>query len=416
LKTKAHGKSIGLWSEQNPNYKGRNEDAACAGIILSASGQKIVFAAIADGVSGLPNGDVAARLAAKWPQDFIPAATFNSNEEFIDILKREFKKLNDTICSLPGGAGSTLTIVFMYHNESVVLHVGDTTCFYFTFNDDGDPSSLTLTQSDSVVGLAGASGMTDEELEQMHQHALAKSLGDPNIEPSIFVNPLKFNIKRGYLLLTTDGITDVWSSSEILPELNEELDMNIICRRLCDAALVRKKKNQRPNRDNITCVLIKLDEIQVNAEYIVESVGSAVDEVIISKKEGAKIDYMKNLSKILYIAAAILTIWYIAFRSTGKPSVLSEPPKVNISTGVDIHAQGAHTATQYNGKIPEIIEPKGSYKIDSGKVVVDKIDDNLRASIKKNENRELYINGEAGKKNQAEADKKNLKDPRNGSI
>lgn len=266
---------FGLWSEQNPTYKRRNEDGGSAGLLVSASGQRVIFAAVADGVSGLPNGDEASRLAVRWPQEVIPAVTFDSTTSFVEALRKDFDRLNERICALPGGAGTTLTVVFLVGKEIVVVHVGDTTCFYFDLDPDENPRGLTLTRSDSVVGQARAAGTTDEELEGMHQHALAKCLGDPSLEPAIVVNPPNCRNDRGTILLTTDGITDVWSPSEILPELAAAPDATAVARNLCTQALVRKKKNQRPNRDNITAVLIKLENFPERLKPGCNFVGSA---------------------------------------------------------------------------------------------------------------------------------------------
>ena len=266
---------FGLWSEQNPTYKRRNEDGGSAGILVSASGQRVIFAAVADGVSGLPNGDEASRLAVQWPQEVIPAVTFDSTTSFVEALRRDFERLNERICALPGGAGTTLTVVFLVAKDIVIVHVGDTTCFYFDLDPDENPRGLTLTRSDSVVGQARAAGTTDEEIEGMHQHALAKCLGDAGLEPAIVVNPLNCRSDRGTILLTTDGITDVWSPSEILPELAAAPDATAVARNICAQALVRKKKNQRPNRDNITAVLIKLENFPERLKPGCDFVGSA---------------------------------------------------------------------------------------------------------------------------------------------
>jgi serine/threonine protein phosphatase PrpC len=249
-------RSFGIFSEQNPRFKKRNEDAAAVALFSTAGGSRVAYAAVADGISGLPNGDVAARLAVEGPLARLRAATWKTEEELREVLQRGFEEVNREIADLPNGAGATLTAVVL--TEDFILHIGDTSCFYFGQDESGDPRALRLTAPDTVAGDALAAGVDEDEVAAMHQHALARSLGDLSAQPSIVLNPRGVSSRKGMLLLTSDGITDVWSSGELLGRAGEPGDLDQLCASLCAEALTRPKANGKPNRDNITCVGLDL--------------------------------------------------------------------------------------------------------------------------------------------------------------
>ena len=418
MKLMAPSKPVGMWSEQNLNYKKRNEDGASAGLVLSSSGKKVIFAAVADGVSGLPNGDAASRLAVEWPRSFIPAANFNSTGDFVEILKVEFQNLNNSVCALPGGAGSTLTVVFLFGSDIIIVHIGDTTCFYFTFNDDGDPCSITLTRSDSVVGQASASGLPDEELELMHQHALAKSLGDCNVEPSIIVNPVGLNLNRGYLLLTTDGITDVWSPSEILLEMNEVKDLNETCKRLCTLALQRRKKNQRPNRDNITCALVELENIFRDSDSYTFFAGSAFENrVNLPIRGNNHVVQGRYLRAVIFMILVAVLFWYVVLPYIGREPVGDSPLPANQLGITGRPTQGSIDKTRSgegSGSEIRLDLPLGA---STNPRNATEPDVDLTAVPHKIEGQNLNKNVDDKQAEQKkEIEKRKLKDPKNGSI
>ncbi len=251
-------RAFGIFSEQNPRFKKRNEDAAAVSFFTTAGGSHVVYAAVADGISGLPNGDVAARLAVEGPLARLRASNWKTEEELREVLQRGFDEVNREIADLPNGAGATLTAVVLTEDLLGLLHIGDTSCFYFGQDESGDPRALRLTAPDTVVGDALAAGVDEDEVASMHQHALARSLGDLSTQPSIVLNPRGGDSRKGMLLLTSDGITDVWSSGELLGRAGEAGNLDQLCASLCADALNRPKANGKPNRDNITCIGLDL--------------------------------------------------------------------------------------------------------------------------------------------------------------
>lgn len=249
---------FGVFSEQNPRFKKRNEDAAAVAFFTSAQGRHVAYAAVSDGISGLPNGDAAARLAVEGPLALLREAIWHTEEQLREVLQRGFDEVNRAIADLPNGAGATLTAVVLSEGLLGILHIGDTSCFYFGQDASGDPRALRLTAPDTVVGDALAAGVDEDEVASMHQHALARSLGDLSAKPSIVLNPRGVSAGKGILLLTSDGITDVWSSGELLGRAGEVKNLDELCGSLCADALRRPKANGKPNRDNITCIGLDL--------------------------------------------------------------------------------------------------------------------------------------------------------------
>ena len=230
----------------------------------------------------MPNGDAASVIAVSDWNNVLNDGKFTSYEHLLEKLNKHFNFINDKIVGL--NAGSTFTGAFIFDNKLTLLHVGDTSCFYVNLENENGPSGLRLTTSDSLVSKAYAAGINEDEISGLHQHALSKSLGDVGLTPSICSNIEGVNLKNGYLILTTDGITDVWTLSDLILTLSESKDPAAICEDLCSGSLSRLKTNGKSNKDNITCIVLKLENLrEVNKEFV-EFAGAALNQKKYSKK------------------------------------------------------------------------------------------------------------------------------------
>ena len=225
---------------------------------------------------------------------------FTSYEDLLVKLNKHFNFINDKIVGL--NAGSTFTGAFIFDKKLTLFHVGDTSCFYVNLESENGPSGLRLTTSDSLVSKAYAAGINEDDLSGLHQHALSKSLGDVGLTPSIYSNIQGVNTDNGYLILTTDGITDVWTLSDLILTLSENKDPATICEDLCRGSLIRLKTNGKSNKDNITCIVLKLENLYELTKEFVEFAGAAVNQ----KKYLKKNNHNKFSNRIILFTAFLL--------------------------------------------------------------------------------------------------------------
>lgn len=251
--------AFGLCSEQNPRFKPRNEDAAGAGWLRNRGGVTFRLAAVADGVSGLARGDEASRLAVRGLVEQLQAATFRGAEELAAQADALFARINAPIRDLSdSGSGTTLTAAVLFGRELVVLHVGDSVCYYLGRAAADSPCARKLTSEHTLVAAATSAGASDDDVAALHQHALDRCLGDPEVKPQVIVNPPEVDLTRGRLLLVTDGVSDVWGVSDLLLASGRERDLEKLCTALCTGALARPNARGKPNKDNITAVALEL--------------------------------------------------------------------------------------------------------------------------------------------------------------
>jgi len=281
-----HPLRFALCTEQNPRYKPQNEDSAAAGLIVNALGVRCHLGAVADGVSGLANGREASRLAVRGLVAELRTAKFASAADLVALAPDIFTRINEPIRSLSDrGSGTTLTAAVVVGRAFVVMHLGDSSCTYLGPDGSGGSRSLRLTREHTLVADATAAGADQAELDSLHQHALAACLGDPEVAPQIVVSPPDLSFDGGRLLLASDGVTDVWAPADLLAIADRTRDSAALCRALCVESLIRQTPQGRPNKDNITAVVLDLGALSESAPENIKFVGGAEDAPAATKPE-----------------------------------------------------------------------------------------------------------------------------------
>jgi protein phosphatase len=214
---------------------------------------------VADGMGGAQAGEVASRIAIESFQPGLPDAS--EPELALAALARA---ANTRIHELShsnaeqAGMGTTLTAVYVGEDEVAIAHVGDSRAYCLR---DGD--LLRLTDDHSLVDELMRQGrLTPEEaVEHPQRSVITRALGP---ESTVEVDTRSFRARAGDVyLLCSDGLTTMISEEQIAAVLLAHPRLHDAGEALIAAA------NEAGGRDNITVVLIRLEEVQVGQPPLV---------------------------------------------------------------------------------------------------------------------------------------------------
>ena len=222
-----------------------NEDA------MHVSEREGIFL-LADGMGGHQAGEVASSLAVKegygYLKDRLNQA--GSEKDISKLLAESLLNAHDVIKKKGGvdlnlrGMGTTLIQVIIRNDMAHICHVGDSRTYLLR-------EEIKQITRDQTVGdyLFEHNIMSREDIPLQKWHTLTQAVGvSENPVPELH----KIEMSQGdYLLLCTDGLTDMLSDKEIEEVIQKNGD-NI------DKAVNRliEEANRKGGRDNISVVLI----------------------------------------------------------------------------------------------------------------------------------------------------------------
>ncbi|MBP8619499.1 MAG: Stp1/IreP family PP2C-type Ser/Thr phosphatase [Clostridia bacterium] len=211
---------------------------------------------VADGLGGYEGGEIASRLLTiKMSRYFEEHLNDDLKDESIvsDILLTALDKINGEIYKMEksspkyNGMGTTIVLVAVIYNKVYYLSVGDSRLYYIS-NDRN--SIKQITEDDTYVNtLLKTNAIEQKDVENHPQkHVLTKAIGVfKDIKTELHV----LNETSGYLLLCTDGLTNMLDNEDILQVLQMKKFENT-------ADEYIKKANENGGVDNTTVVVIKL--------------------------------------------------------------------------------------------------------------------------------------------------------------
>ena len=210
---------------------------------------------VCDGMGGARSGNIASRIAAdafcndlrlqikpgmshKNLKAALASAVSNANTQIFE------KALTDaSYC----GMGTTLVGAVVTPEAAVIVNVGDSRAYFI--NEDGITQ---ITRDHSLIEDLVERGEISREEAKNHpsKHLITRVLGtDTAVIPDLFVAEFR---EGDFLLLCSDGLTNVVDDQEILFEVLHGGDPMFACDRLTGMA------NNRGGPDNITVVLIHI--------------------------------------------------------------------------------------------------------------------------------------------------------------
>ena len=208
--------------------------------------------AIADGMGGAQAGEVASGIAADTlahglpPGDGPLAARLDALVQEANLRIHERSVADDDLA----GMGTTLTLLHVGPDELTLVHVGDSRGYRLR---DGGLERIT-TDHTLVEELVRQGRLTPEEADEHPQRSIiTRALGP---EAGVEADTVTIPARGGDVyLLCSDGLTDMVPEARIAELLAAAPTLAAAARDLIDAA------NAAGGRDNITVVLLRLEEV-----------------------------------------------------------------------------------------------------------------------------------------------------------
>ncbi|MDB4922479.1 protein phosphatase 2C domain-containing protein [Mucilaginibacter sp.] len=232
-----------------------NEDAFIA---RQGAGNRFIIACVIDGVGGYAGGEVAAGIAREAILQRLEKPSGDIISMIIDCLELaneriiQQKQLNKDYAQM--SCVSTLALADISNNQFYYAHVGDTRLYLLR-----DGSLVKISHDQSFVGFLEESGRLSEEEAMNHpkRNEINKALGfESHLGKSTdYIETGQSPFLSGdMLLLCSDGLTDMLSSTEITGILTRKGSLKEKGKQLIDAA------NNNGGRDNVTVVLVHNDK------------------------------------------------------------------------------------------------------------------------------------------------------------
>ena len=217
---------------------------------------------VADGMGGMPAGELASRMALSKLIELIVETTdwtlaFKRNKDVqtvmdrmtqrffqIDKILKDEVKTNDTL----RGMGTTLTVAGILGNDLVIGHIGDSRAYLLRGNSFRQlTTDHTMAQALIDAGVA----TSDDPAPRSMRRVLTAAIG--SLENRILPQVQRFRLFPGdQLLLCTDGLTEMIDDDIIARVLRDAESAETACQSLMDLAL------GAGGSDNITLVLARL--------------------------------------------------------------------------------------------------------------------------------------------------------------
>lgn len=218
--------------------------------------QRLGYAyAIADGVSGQVGGEIASKIAIDTLRMYyvLPSVDIPPLDRLRNVFLEAHRRIEEYSREHPEyrGMGTTMTIAVLKEGCLYYGHVGDTRLYLI---HNGSHQMEQLTEDHTLVArFVREHKLTPEEAAFEDSNVLEQALGCVS----------KIRIETGeysslepgdLLLLSSDGLTDLVPDAKIREIVLGSPSLADACQRLITRA------NQRGGKDNITVVLVGLEE------------------------------------------------------------------------------------------------------------------------------------------------------------
>ena len=250
------------WETSVGKHRDHNQDAVLAytsNLVSNNLNQSIGVFAVADGMGGHKNGDLASEIAiqsvyiefVKNNLDLMSGSdtAFGINQ-FENILQSCTLSAHKRVSEEVPGGGTTLTIAVIYRDQVIIAHIGDSRAYFVSHHGN----LKLLTRDHSVVSRMQELGKLSEEQAASHpqRNVLYRALGQIEYtEPDLYSYSL---IDTSNLLICSDGLWGLISEKQISTTIMESQTPQIACTKLVEAA------NKAGGPDNITAIVIRFPE------------------------------------------------------------------------------------------------------------------------------------------------------------
>lgn len=228
-----------------------NEDS----VIIVKDMNNEVLLAVADGMGGHRNGEVASSIAISHiGKRFADISSVGTKEDAINFIKEIVSEANVLIykhtSSHPEsvGMGTTIVLAILTNNFLLFGNIGDSSG-YVIKND----KIHKVTTDHTLVNLLVKSGeLTKEEAkEHPRKNVLMKALGATN---TVEMDVISIDEEVDGILLCSDGLTNMLTDEQITKVLNENIPIDGKLKKLVI------KCNNRGGTDNISIAYLVKEE------------------------------------------------------------------------------------------------------------------------------------------------------------
>lgn len=238
------------WGLTDPGcVRPQNQDA----FAMEQLDRNTLLCVVCDGMGGAKSGNIASTLAMDvFVQEVRRTWTASMSQEKINqMLHSAVKLANFTVFDQAqqfeefDGMGTTLVAVLVRNRHVTVAHVGDSRAY--RVNADG---IWQMTRDHSLVQMMVERGELTQEMARTYpgKNFITRAIGT---EPIVICDVSSLELAKGeFLLLCSDGLSNVLDDQEILFEIVHGVNREDCCQRLLDIA-----KN-RGAPDNVTSVLV----------------------------------------------------------------------------------------------------------------------------------------------------------------
>jgi protein phosphatase len=222
---------------------------------------------VADGMGGHRAGDVASKIATEtiseffrttanedvtWPFHFDTNLSEEENRLLtgIRVANRQIFERSTRSREYHGMGTTVVGAMFSPKKQRMYIgHVGDSRCYRVR---DGQIQQLTRDHSLINDYLLAMPDLTDEQKSELPKNVITRALG---MQDHVVVDLQHDDPKQGDVyVLCSDGLSGMVSDDDIRQIVTSTSDIREACRRLIQRA------NERGGEDNITAVLIKIEQ------------------------------------------------------------------------------------------------------------------------------------------------------------
>lgn len=201
--------------------------------------------AVADGVGGLPFGNLASRLAVKFFASMIrDSGDCTTTGELREVVHKVHANVVECGQLVGGenGIGTTFSALRLLPNKILYVHVGDSSIFRKS-GDNFTRISKSHTLGDELIEKHGPQAADD--MPEHYMHTLTRCMGQ-DIDFEVDFGEIGFE-PNDQFLICSDGVTNMVDLGEIQQMMNE-YEPNPFVHALIDAA------NQNGGVDNSTAI------------------------------------------------------------------------------------------------------------------------------------------------------------------
>ena len=229
-----------------------NEDFFIMNVLME---KNLLFAVVCDGMGGASAGEVASRMAAQaFEQEIKRQIRPDMSRAYMcAAMASAVNAANDAVYlkAVSGeefeGMGTTLAALLIEGEDGVIANVGDSRVYII-----GDGAIKQATRDHSVVEEMINRGEITRKQARTHpgKNLITRVIGT---DPAVDADTFEFTVRKDtFILLCTDGLTNMLDEQEILQEVSQDGDPAEYCERLIASA------NRKGGDDNITVVLIQI--------------------------------------------------------------------------------------------------------------------------------------------------------------